>query len=260
MKTLFVDSYYVALRELKKYFRQKTRMIMTLVQPFIWLVLMGNMMSGLTNNPFAAQMLGTGNYLSFMTPGIILMTILFSSIFSGTSIVWDRRIGYLDKLLAAPIKRGAIPFGKTIAAMVQGGIQSIIIIVVAILMGVRFATGLPGILVILIIAMLFSLILAGISLALASKVKTIETLMAIINFFAMPLMFTSNALFPLKVMPKWLEAIAKVNPITYAVDPMRTLTVTGWSRTILPGIGITLIIDVIVLVWTEFVFKNAVSE
>lgn len=260
MKTLFVDSYYIALRELKKYFRQKTRIIMTLVQPFIWLVLMGNMMSGLTSNPFAAQMLGTGNYLTFMTPGIILMTVLFSSIFSGTTIVWDRRIGYLDKLLAAPIKRGAIPFGKTIAAMVQGGIQSVIIIVIAILMGVKFVTGLPGILVILIIAMLFSLILAGISLAIASKVKTIETLMAIINFLLMPLMFTSNALFPLKVMPQWLKVIAEANPITYAVDPMRTLTVTGWNKTVLFGIGITLIIDVIVLIWTGFVFKNTVSE
>jgi len=260
MKMLIIDSSYVALRELKKYFRQKTRLIMTLVQPFIWLVLMGNMMSGLTNNPFAAKMLGTGNYLTFMTPGIILMTVLFSSIFSGMSIVWDRRIGYLDKLLAAPIRRGSIPFGKTIAAMVQGGIQAVIIIVIALFLGVRFKTGLMGIIVILIVAMLFSLILAGISLALSAKIKTIETLMAIINFFMMPLMFASNALFPLKVMPHWLKIIAKANPITYAVEPMRTLTVTGWSNSILTGIGIILVIDAFVLLWTQWVFKRAVSE
>jgi len=260
MKTLIIDSYYIAWRELKKYFRQKTRLIMTVVQPFIWLVLMGNMMSGLTSNPYAAQMLGTGNYLTFMTPGIILMTVLFSSIFSGMSIIWDRRIGYLDKLLAAPIRRGAIPFGKMFSAMVQGGIQVVIIIIIATFLGVKFKTGLAGILVILFIAMCFALILGGISLAVAVKIKTPETLMAIVNFFMMPLLFTSNALFPLGVMPGWLKAIAKVNPITYAVEPMRTLAVTGWSTSIFTGIGIILIIDVLVLLWTQWVFKRAVSE
>jgi len=84
--------------------------------------------------------------------------------------------------------------------------------------------------------------------------------MAIVNFFMMPLLFTSNALFPLGVMPGWLKAIAKVNPITYAVEPMRTLAVTGWSASIFTGIGIILIIDVFVLLWTQWVFKRAVSE
>ncbi|MEA3312770.1 MAG: ABC transporter permease [Caldisericota bacterium] len=260
MKRLITDSYYIAWRELKKYFREKTRLIMTIVQPFIWLVLMGNMMSGLTSNPYAAQMLGTANYLTFMTPGIILMTVLFSSIFSGMSIIWDRRIGYLDKLLAAPIRRGAIPFGKMFSAMIQGGIQVVVIIIIATFLGVKFKTGVAGILVILFIAMCFALILGGISLTIAVKIKTPETLMAIVNFFMMPLLFTSNALFPLGVMPAWLKAIAKVNPITYAVEPMRTLAVTGWSASIFTGISIILIIDVLVLLWTQWVFKRAVSE
>ncbi len=260
MKELITDSYYIAWRELKKYFRQKTRMIVTVIQPFLWLVLMGNAMSGLTSNPMAASFLGTGNYLTFMTPGIILMTVMFTSIFSGTTVVWDRRFGYLDKLLAAPIKRGAIPFGKMFAAAVQGLIQAVIIIIVAILFGVKFQSGFLGILTILLIAGLLAFILAGFSLALSVKIKTIETLMAVINLFMMPLMFASNALFPVKVMPKWLQAIAKVNPVTYAIIPMRDLTVTGWTHNVWIYTLVIFIIDIAVMVWTNGVFKNATAE
>ncbi len=260
MKELIIDSYYVAWRELKKYFRQKTRMMVTVIQPFLWLALMGNAMSGLTNNPMAAQFLGTGNYLTFMTPGIILMTVMFTSIFSGTTVVWDRRFGYLDKLLAAPIKRGAIPFGKMFAAAVQGLFQAVVIIIVALLFGVRFQSGFLGILMILIIAGLLSFILAGFSLALSVRIKTIETLMAVINLFMMPLMFASNALFPLKVMPKWLQVIAKINPITYAIMPMRDLTVKGWAYNIWIYLLVILVIDAVVMLWTNTVFKNATAE
>ncbi len=260
MKELIIDSYYVAWRELKKYFRQKTRMMVTVIQPFLWLALMGNAMSGLTNNPMAAQFLGTGNYLTFMTPGIILMTVMFTSIFSGTTVVWDRRFGYLDKLLAAPIKRGAIPFGKMFAAAVQGLFQAVVIIIVALLFGVRFQSGFLGILMILLIAGLLSFILAGFSLALSVRIKTIETLMAVINLFMMPLMFASNALFPLKVMPKWLQVIAKINPITYAIMPMRNLTVKGWAYNIWIYLLVILVIDAVVMLWTNTVFKNATAE
>ncbi len=260
MKELIFDSYYIAWRELKKYFRQKTRMIVTVIQPFLWLVLMGNAMSGLTSNPMAAQFLGTGNYLTFMTPGIILMTVMFTSIFSGTTVVWDRRFGYLDKLLAAPIKRGAIPFGKMFAAAVQGLLQAIIIVIVALLFGVKFQSGFLGILMILLIATLLAFILAGFSLALSVKIKTIETLMAIINLFMMPLMFASNALFPVSVMPKWLQTIAKANPVTYAIIPMRDLTVKGWTHNVWIYTLVILLIDVAVMVWTNWVFKNATAE
>lgn len=260
MKELIIDSYYVAWRELKKYFRQKTRMMVTVIQPFLWLALMGNTMSGLTNNPMAAQFLGTSNYLTFMTPGIILMTVMSTSIFSGTTVVWDRRFGYLNKLLAAPIKRGAIPFGKMFAAAVQGLFQAVVIIIVALLFGVKFQSGFSGILMILLIAGLLSFILAGFSLALSVKLKTIETLMSVINLFIMPLMFASNALFPVKAMPKWLQVIAKINPITYAIIPMRDLTISGWTYHIWIYLLIILAIDVVVMLWTNTVFKNATAE
>jgi ABC-2 type transport system permease protein len=118
------DVAYVAWRELVKFFRAKTRLLVTVIQPLIWLGLMGNMMQGLTQNPFIEKLLGTGSYLAFMTPGIILMTVLFGGVFAGMSIVWDRRIGYLEKLLAAPISRAAIPLGKMVASAIQGGFQA----------------------------------------------------------------------------------------------------------------------------------------
>ena len=164
-----------------------------------------------------------------MTPGIILITVLFGGVFAGMSIVWDRRIGYLEKLLAASISRAAIPFGKMVAAAVQSGFQGLLILLIAVGLGVRFATGIPGAVFALFVAMVFSLILSGFSLTLASRIKSQETLMAVLNFFTMPLMFTSNALFPKEAMPSWLAAVAQINPVTHAVSPIRAVLLFGWN-------------------------------
>jgi len=261
MMRLIVDSWWVAYRELIKFFRQKPRLVMVVVQPLIWLVLMGNMMSGITNNPMATRALGVSNYLDFMTPGIILMTVLFGGVFGGLSIIWDRRIGYLEKLLASPIKRGAIPLGKSISSMIQGAIQAVVIAIIAFSLGVRFQTGIPGILLIIFIAMLFSLILSGLSLTLASIIKTHETLMAIVNFLIMPLMFASNALFPMAVMPNWLADIAKVNPVSLAVTSIRELTIHswGWGKILLP-LSTIIILDIVFILISQFAFQRETVE
>jgi ABC-2 type transport system permease protein len=184
-----------------------------------------------------------------MTPGIILMTVLFGGVFAGMSIVWDRRIGYLEKLLAAPISRAAIPLGKMVASAVQGGFQGLLILLIALGLGVRFATGIPGAIFALFVAMVFSFILSGFSLALASQIKSQETLMAVVNFFTMPLMFTSNALFPKEAMPSWLAAVAQVNPVTHAVTPIREVLLFGWnwssiwvSLTVIGGLAVLMMI------------------
>jgi len=261
MTCLLSDTWFVAWRELIKFFRARVRLVVTLIQPVIWLAFMGNMMRGMTSNPLMARTLGTDNYLAFMTPGIILMTVLFSGVFGGVSIVWDRRIGYLEKLLAAPISRGAIPFGKMLAVMLQGAIQVVAIIIITTLLGVSFKTGLPGIILIVVIAMLFSAILSGLSLALSASIKTMETLMAIVNFLTLPLMFASNALFPIEVMPAWLAGVARVNPVTYAVIPMRELTIHGWTwGSILPGLGVILGLALLAMLIARYIFQHATTE
>lgn len=226
---IVADVVYVAWRELLKFFRAKTRLLVTIIQPLLWLGLMGNMMQGLAQNPFVERLLGTGSYLAFMTPGVLLMTVLFGGVFAGMSIVWDRRIGYLEKLLAAPISRAAIPLGKMLAAAVQGGFQGLLILLIATGLGVRFATGFLGAIFALLVAMTFSLILSGFSLTLAARLKSQETLMAVVNFFTMPLMFTSNALFPREAMPSWLATVAQINPVTHAVTPIRQVLLSGWD-------------------------------
>ncbi|HAF70433.1 MAG: ABC-2 type transporter [Acetothermia bacterium 64_32] len=259
--TMLSDIWYVAWRELIKFFRAKVRVVVTLIQPLLWLGLMGNVMQGFAKNQYVQQMLGTQSYLAFMTPGIILMTVLFGGVFSGISIIWDRRFGYLEKLMAAPISRGAIPLGKMLAAALQGGIQVLVIILIAMGFGVRFASGPVGILAILLIAMIFSTILSGFSLSMAVTIKTQETLMAIVNFFTMPLMFASNALFPREAMPGWLSAIARVNPVTHAVAPIRELTLHGWDwGAMYTGIAVIVGLALAMGLLAQWMFRRATVE
>ncbi len=225
---VFNGAYYVFLRELKRLLRQRTRIIMAVFQPLIWLVLMGNMMAGLTNNPYAAEMLGVDNYLVFMTPGIMVMSSLFGGVFSGVSIIWDRRMGFLQKMLSSPIPRFSIPLGKIWAIILQVIFQMIIIIAISHLLGVRFVTGLAGAVLMCFYCSVFSAIMGGISLSLSTVIKSPEVLFTVVNFLTMPLIFTSNAMFPAEAMPSWLQFISRYNPVSYTVGPMRTLATGGW--------------------------------
>ena len=209
LTTILSDIYWVFWREMKKFFLSKARISMAVIQPLIWLVLMGNAMSGLTRNPMAAKMLGTGNYLQFMTPGIMIMTVLFGGVFGGNSIIWDRRLGYLNKMFTSPIYRAAIPLGKLSAIGVQGMMQAVVIVIISLCLGVRFVTGIPGILCLLCISSLFGMIMGSISLSIASVLTSMETLFAVTNFLTMPLIFTSNAMFPTSAMPAWLRVDCK---------------------------------------------------
>ncbi len=245
---LLRGAYYVFWREMKRLFRQRTRIFMAVFQPVIWLVLMGNMMAGLTDNPYAAQMLGVDNYLIFMTPGVMAMSSLFGGVFSGISIIWDRRLGFLQKMLTAPIPRFSIPLGKIWAIMLQIFLQMLIIMAIAYLLGVRFATGLGGVIAMLLYSGLLGSAMGGISLAVATVIKTPETLFAVVNFLTMPLIFSSNAMFPLAAMPLWLQLIARYNPVSYAVLPMRSLAAVGWIwPDLLTGFFMLLLLNIVIL-------------
>jgi ABC-2 type transport system permease protein len=253
MYTLISDIYWVFWREIRKFMQQKPRIIMAFMQPIVWLVLMGNMMSGLTHNPMAEQMLGTGNYIDFMTPGIMIMTSLFGGVMGGASIVWDRRLGFLNKMLSSPIYRAAIPVGKLLAIGVQIMLQAVIIIVIALLSGVHFVTGIHGIICLMLLSGVFGMIMGGISLSLGAVIKSMESLFAITNFLTMPLMFTSNAMFPISAMPAWLRVIANVNPLTYATTTMRTIATQGWVfDKIWPGV---LFLGVMIIITTSIAIR-----
>ena len=144
-------------------------------------------------------------------------------------MLWDRRLGFLNKMLAAPIHRACVPLGKLLALMVQSWFQVVMILLVATVMGVRIVTGLPGVLFMMALASLFGVLMGGISLSLASRIKSMEALFAMMNFLTMPLMFTSNAIFPTRAMPAWMQSVARVNPLSYAVGPMRVIATQGWD-------------------------------
>jgi len=210
-------------RELKHWYRARTAVFMSLIQPLIWLGLFGNAL-GNAPMPFLS-VLGAPNYLSFMTPGIVAMTMLFGGTFAGMSVIWDKRFGYLNKLLVAPIPRTPIVLGKMISATIRGMIQGLIVLTIAIALGVAVQTGILGIVLTMLITGLFTLGLASISIAAATSMKTHETFFAFINLINLPLMFMSNALFPTAFMPNWMKSVASVNPFSFCVEAVRMLII-----------------------------------
>jgi len=226
LKTSFAaDTWWVCWRELKHFSREKIRILMILIQPLIWLTLMGNLFQRIASVPgFPSE-----SYLDYMAPGIVVMVTLFGGIYGGMSIVWDRRLGFLYKLLAAPISRSSVVAGKLLAIVVQTGGQALVIFAIALALGVDFKGGVLGVGGVLLLASLLSSVFAGISLSLGAVLTSHQTLIAVVNFLTMPMMFTSSAMMPLEFMPSWLRAVASYNPLTYAVGPMRTLFLSGWD-------------------------------
>lgn len=196
---------------------------MSLFQPLLWLVFMGNMYSRLAQVPgFPAS-----RYLDYMAPGIIAMVSLFGGIFGGMGLAWDRRLGYLTKILASPVSRAGIIFGRMLAIGLAVSIQAVIISLLALLFRVQPAAGPLFLPLSAAVAFLLSQLFAALSLGLASVILTHENVMAVVNFLTLPVMLTSNALVPLEFMPSWLSALARLNPLTYALAPLRSLFLQG---------------------------------
>jgi ABC-2 type transport system permease protein len=212
----------IAELEARKLRHDPTEMLTRAVQPVLWLLVFGQIFSRVRAIP-------TGNlpYVDFMAPGILAQSVLFISIFYGISIIWERDLGILHKFLASPTPRAALVLGKALSAGVRGLTQAVIVYLLALLLGVQMNWS-PGAL----LGMLFAVILGAaffstFSLIIACLVKTRERFMGIGQLLTMPLFFASNAIYPVAMMPGWLQAIALGNPLTYEVDALRTLMLAG---------------------------------
>jgi len=236
--------------------RSKAGVVSIILQPVIWLVLMGNMFQRVTYIPgFPAN-----SYIEWMSAGIIAMTVLFGGIYGGMSVLWDKRFGFMDKILATPISRSSIAFGKMFSSAIRSGFQASIILGIALILGAPMAAGAPGAVVLIFIAMLLSLAFAGISLTIGITVRAHETFFAIANFLTMPLIFLSSALFPADLMPEWLRMVVAFNPVTYAIDPMRALMITGWDWPILiPGIAVVGVFALLMGAMATMLFKRSIA-
>lgn len=203
-------------RELIRFGRDKPRMVSSLVQPVLFLLVLGTGLSSLM--PGAG---GAVNFRTFLFPGVLAISVLFTASFAGISMVWDREFGFLREMLVAPVGNGAIVLGKCLGGATVATAQSVVILLLAGLAGVPHAPGMLAALVGLLFLMGFMVTALG--LVLAARVRQIQAAMPMVQMVITPMMFLSGALFPLSGLPPWLAVVTRLNPFTYAVEPMRSV-------------------------------------
>jgi ABC-2 type transport system permease protein len=219
----FVDqTSAIAAAEIRKLARDPVQLATRAVQPALWLLVFGQVFARIKG-------IATGDmsYLEFMTPGVLAQSILFTAIFYGIAVIWERDLGIVHKILVSPANRTALVLGKALAAGVRGLSQAVIIYALALLLRVHLRLDVPSVAGVVCTVMLGSATFSTLSLLAACVVKTRERFMGIGQVITMPLFFASNAIYPLALMPGWLRALALVNPLTYLVDALRSLMLAG---------------------------------
>ena len=253
------DTYTVFWRELKRYKKSRSGVLIRLIQPAIWIIVIGNTFSG--TQPLIQSVGFEGEYIEFMAPGVIILTAIFTSIFGGVNTLWDRRYGFMNKALTSPISRSAIALGKMSAISLIAALQASLILGIALAIGVTFPNPIM-IAPIMAIVILFSLGFSGISVMVAATAKSQETFWGIINFLGMPLFMLSPALFPLELLPDWLATVAKLNPVTYTVLLVREM-MTGVSEggvSIVLSLGIIIVFVLVMVGLASYVFTREVNK
>jgi ABC-2 type transport system permease protein len=188
------------------------------VQPILWLVLFGQVMAHVHGLASPG-----GSYIDFLAPGVLAQSVLFVAIFYGLSAIWERDLGVLHRYMVSPAPRSALVIGKALASSIRGLSQSVVIYVCAALLGVGLSINPAHIAGVALLIVLASALFSTFSLIIACIVKTRERFMGIGQFLTMPIFFASNAIYPVSVMPPWLKAISRVNPLSYEVDGLRAL-------------------------------------
>lgn len=211
--------YILWLRQIKRYLRSKSRIVGSLGQPVLFLVALGFGFGPIF------QKAGGGNYIEFLGPGVIAQGILFTAIFSGIELIWDRQFGFLKETLVAPVSRLEIMIGRTLGGATIATMQGVIVLLLTFIVGFRPNNwwSLPSaILLMFLIALLFT----ALGTAIASTLEDFQGFQLIMNFLVMPLFFLSGALFPIQLAPDFLQIIAKLNPLAFGIDGLRD-TLTG---------------------------------
>jgi len=195
-----------------------------------------------------------------MTPGVIILTAIFTSIFGGVNTLWDRRYGFMNKALTSPISRSSIALGKMLAISLVSALQASLILGIAIAIGVNFVNPLMFIPIMLIV-ILFSLGFSGISVVVAATAKSQETFWGVVNFLGMPLFMLSPALFPLELVPDWLAVVAKLNPVTYSVLLIRgMMTGTAQAASVVLELAVISGFVIIMVALASYVFTREVNK
>ena len=221
------------MRQLKRYYRSKARIIGSLAQPLLFLIAFGFGFGPVFEKA------GAGNYMQFLVPGIIAMSILFTAIFSGIELIWDKQFGFLKETLVAPKPRYKIFIGRTIGGATISFLQGIIVLCISFAFGFRIYS-LIGVILALLFMFLIALFFTALGTAIASVLDDMQGFHLIMNFLVMPIFFLSGALFPIESLPKGLYIVTRLNPMTYGVDGVRHALVN------ISGFGVLLDIAVLV--------------
>jgi ABC-2 type transport system permease protein len=206
--------YILWLRELKRYFRSRAQIVASLGQPLLYLLVLGFGLGPVF------QKAGHGSYLQFVAPGVIGMAVLFSSIFSGIGLLWDRQFGFLKETLVAPVPRIRIMIGKALGGATVAMLQGLLVMIVCLVAGFR-PHGVAQIPMALLFIALIATVFASLGIAIGSKLENMQGFQLIMNFLVMPIFFLSGALFPLTSLPKALGVITSVDPLSYGIDGLR---------------------------------------
>jgi ABC-2 type transport system permease protein len=227
----FMTVYILWLRQIKRYSRSRSRIIGSLAQPLLFLLAFGYGFGPVYKRA------GAGDYLQFLTPGIIGMSIIFSAVFSGMEVIWDRQFGFLKETLVAPVSRLSIMIGRTLGGATIATIQGLLVFGIAIIGGFRpvdWATAFLAVPVMALVALLFT----ALGTAAASYLEDMQGFQMIMNFLVMPLFFLSGALFPLNDLPRPIALVAMWDPLSYGIDALRGLLVNSTHF----GLGLDLVV------------------
>ncbi len=228
MEHLLTDIRVQVMRHMRTQIRMKIWIIINLIQPILWLTMFTQVFKSLSDLPGMEGM----SYLQFFAPGVVVMTVMFGSAWAGMGMLQDIDMGILSKMLATPVSRVSIITSRIIASMLILLLQSILIFTISVIMGVNIATGVPGVLLSIVIVALLGLGFAAFSNGLALYFKRPEPLMGIINFVSLPAMFLSSTMMNPDLLPGWLDTVRQFNPVDYAVVGIRGLVLEGyiWSE------------------------------
>jgi ABC-2 type transport system permease protein len=241
--------YAIWLRDIKAMFRERSRLYGSIMRPILWLVIMGN---GLR----PAMQATTGvDYTKFIFPGVIGMTLIFSSIQSATSIIWDREFGFLREVMVAPMSRGSVVIGKVMGGSTQATIQGMVTLLFAPLVGIW-----PypiQILQIISLMLLVSFSLTSLGILIASRMTSFEGFGAISNFIVMPMYFLSGSIYPLNNLPTWLKALTVINPLSYGVDAIRGQIIHIYHFSLVTDVGAIVVFGLVMLLLAIPMFSRS---
>jgi len=246
--------YVLWMREMKRWWRAKSRIVGSLAMPLFFLVFLGLGFRKMTIPGLA----GDVDYIRFLVPGIIGMSILFSSTFGGLSVLWDREFGFLKEIMVAPVSRVSIVLGRIAGGATTALIQAVLILAISYIMGFKIIN-ISSIFLAIVFMILIAVTFLGLGLIFASKMRDMQGFSIVMNFVIFPLFFLSGALYPLENFPVWLRYISKIDPLTYGVDGLRAALIGVSSFSIFYNFIFMVIFSLVMILLGAYFFEKSES-